>query len=126
MFVSAVVATDVTRIAVAANVVVVAAARMAAEDNRDRIDMGISILRLGETGMARSPDWTEPDGIAFDVTAAIWRRAHDNVMRGGPPAGPRGKPLLVSIQVRRFSAIPMVIQLTPAQIRSTLRKMPST
>ncbi len=26
----------------------------------------------------------------------------------------------------RFSAMPMLIQLTPAQIRSTLRKMPST
>ncbi|MBR0896038.1 hypothetical protein JQ616_13850 [Bradyrhizobium tropiciagri] len=54
MVVSAVVAMDVASTAVAASVVVVAAVNKAADENLDRIDIGNSILRFGDTGMARS------------------------------------------------------------------------
>ncbi|MCC8979423.1 hypothetical protein [Bradyrhizobium acaciae] len=41
--------------AVAANVVVLATVNNVADENLDRIDIGNSILRFGDTGMARSP-----------------------------------------------------------------------
>ncbi|MCC8962731.1 hypothetical protein H8A95_10530 [Bradyrhizobium sp. Pear76] len=40
--------------AVAASVVVLATVNNVADENLDRIDIGNSILRFGETGMARS------------------------------------------------------------------------
>ncbi len=132
MVVSAVVATVVASTAAAANAVVLATVNNVADDNLDRIDIGNSILRFGKTGMARSPYWTGPDGSGFEREAAIWRCGHDNVK------APKGAPSVDDLgfagrfacarraQVRCFRAMPMLIQLTPAQIKSTLRKMPST
>ncbi|GAB7001596.1 hypothetical protein JCM18382A_63640 [Bradyrhizobium sp. 17-4] len=79
MVVSAVVATVVASTAAAADAVVLATVSNVTDENLDRIDIGNSILRFGETGMARSQNWTGPDGSGFEREAAILRSGHDNV-----------------------------------------------
>ncbi|MGK0244752.1 MAG: hypothetical protein ACI9HH_003403 [Pseudomonadota bacterium] len=59
-----------------------------------------------------------------DLDTTTLRRAPSRKARASSDAGRFAGALRA--QARCFSAMPMLIQLTPAQIKSTLRKMPST